>query len=173
MDNKVEIVPVEETEQNNEKQDKVVVYENGISTVDFMLPEDERSILEENLNTYSNVEAMQKTLKEAQKNMKLRQNVKDLKLMEKYSELIDITQETQKEMLDIILQPEYFQALAKKKPEEAFKALKHLGDFNKTNVEARDTLARKLTGNTSNKKFKINLKFSNDSGEEMELGVEN
>lgn len=171
MDNKVEIVPVEDNKEDK-KENKVVVYENGISSVDFMLPEDERSILEENLNTYSNVEAMQKTLKEAQRNMKLRQNVKDLKLMEKYSELIDMTQSTQKEMLDLILQPEYFQSLAKKNPEEAFKALKHLGDFNKTNIEARDTLARKLSGNTSNKKFKINLKFSNDSGEEMELGLE-
>ena len=37
---------------------------------------------------------------------------------------------------------------------------------------AREELAKRITGNTSNKKFKIALKFSNDSGEEFTLGAE-
>lgn len=163
------LVPIEEVE---EKKEEVVVYNQEISTVDFMLPEDEKAILSENLNKYSDVDKMQKTLQQAQKNMKLRQNVKDLNLMEKYSELIDLTQDTQRKMLDVILQPEYFEALAKEDPEKAFKALRSLGEFNKTNMVAREDLYKKINGKSSNKKFKIDLKFSNDSGEEYEFGVE-
>lgn len=165
-ENEVILIPQEE---NN---DKVVVYENGVTSIDFMLPEDEAEILKDNLNVYSNVDEMQKTLKEAQRNMKLRQKVKDLQMAEKYAELIDLTQNKQNEMLQIILQTEAFERLSVKNPEAAFKALKSIGDFNKTNVEAREQLIKKLNGNVSNKKFKIDLKFSNDSGEEYSFGVE-
>lgn len=168
---KAVLVPIEEAQENAEKQE-VVVYNNGVTSVDFMLPEDEREILEENLNVYSDVEKMNNTLKVAQKNMQLRQKVKDLQMMEKYSDIIDLTQNKQAEMLQIILQPEFFESLAREDPEGAFKALKSIGDFNKTNVQAREELAKRITGRSSNKKFKIDLKFSNDSGEEYELGVE-
>lgn len=162
----------EKKDNTEQKDDKVVVYENGITSIDFMLPSDEREILEDNLNVYSNVEEMQKTLKTAQTNMKLRQKVKDLKLMERYTDLIDLTQEKQAEMLQMILQPEAFEKLAQEDPDKAFKALKNIGDFNKNNMLAREELAKRITGNTSNKKFKIALKFSNDSGEEFTLGAE-
>lgn len=158
--------------KEEEKKEDIVVYNNGITTVDFMLPEDERQILEENLNVYSDVEKMQNTLKVAQKNMQLRQKVKDLQMMEKYSDIIDLTQEKESEMLKIILEPNFFAQLAATDPESAFKALKAIGDFNKTNVQAREELAKRLSGRNSNKKFKIDLKFSNDSGEEYSLGVE-
>lgn len=169
----VVLVPVAEQEQEQEGNNQdIVVYNNGITSIDFMLPDDERAILQENLNVYSDVEKMQNTLKVAQKNMQLRQKVKDLQMMEKYSDIIDLTQQKEAEMLKIVLEPEFFAALAAKNPESAFKALKHIGDFQKTNVQAREELAKRMTGRNSNKKFKIDLKFSNDSGEEYSLGVE-
>ena len=161
------LVPIDD---ENETQEVEVL--NNVSTIDFMLPDDERNILQYNLNNYGDTEKMQKTLKEAQKNAKIRQSVKDLQMMEKYSEIIDLTQKKQSEMLQIILQPEYFEALAKEDPEGAFKALRSLGEFNKTNVQAREDLFKKVNGKSSKKKFKIDLKFSNDSGEEYEFGVE-
>ncbi len=162
------LVPIEEEKQS----EPTVVYKDGITSVDFMLPDDERAILEENLNVYSDIEKMNNTLKVAQKNMQLRQKVKDLSLVDKYSDLIDATQKKEAEMLQIVLDEDYFKRLAAKDPEKAFKALKSIGDFNKTNVEAREEIVKRLTGRSSNKKFKINLKFSNDSGEEYEFGVE-
>lgn len=162
------LVPIEEEKQS----EPTVVYKDGITSVDFMLPDDERAILEENLNVYSDIEKMNNTLKVAQKNMQLRQKVKDLSLVDKYSDLIDATQKKEAEMLQIVLDEDYFKRLAAKDPEKAFKALKSIGDFNKTNIEAREEIVKRLTGRSSNKKFKINLKFSNDSGEEYEFGVE-
>lgn len=168
---KVELVPIEEVEEKKDDE-KVVVYNNGITSVDFMLPDDEREILENNLNVYSDVEKMNNTLKVAQKNMQLKQKVKDLNMIDKYSDIIDLTQQKQYEMLQIVLQPGFFEALAKEDPEKAFKALRSLGEFNKTNVHAREEIAKRIGGRASNKQLKINLKFSNDSGEEYELGVE-
>lgn len=156
------VIPV-----NNEKETKVI---NDVSSIDFMLPEEEGKILEKNLNVYGDLESTQKVLKEAQRNAKIKQNIKDLKLMEKYSDIIDLTQEKKIEMLNIILKPEYFEKLAEKNPESAFKALKSLGDFDKSNMNAREELRRKISGKSSSKKIKIALKFSNDSGEEFELG---
>lgn len=164
------LVPIEENKQ--EKQEEVVVYKNGITSIDFILPSDEREILEKNLNVYSDMEKMNNTLKVAQRNMQIKQKVKDLEMMDKYADLIDVTQKKEAEMLEIVLDPEFFARLAAKNPEAAFKALKSIGDFNKTNVEARENLAKRISGKSSNKKFKINLKFSNDSGEEYEFGVE-
>lgn len=166
------LTPVIVEEEKEENKPEIVVYNNGITSIDFMLPDEERAILEQNLNVYSDIDKMQTTLKEAQKNMQLKQKVKDMQMMDRYSEIIDITQQRQAEMLEVILNPEVFQQYALEDPDKAFKALKSIGDFNKTNVQAREDLAKRMSGRSSNKKFKIDLKFSNDSGEEYSLGVE-
>ena len=63
------LVPKEENRELSENEiQEAIVYENGVTSLDFMLPEDEREILDKNLNNYSDLEKMQKALNLAKKN---------------------------------------------------------------------------------------------------------
>ena len=56
------LTPKTEIEPTDQEIQDAIVYENGVTSIDFMLPEDEREILEKNLNQYSDIEKMQKVL---------------------------------------------------------------------------------------------------------------
>ena len=52
------------------------------------------------------------------------------------------------------------------------KAYKEVGLLNKAMLDAREGMIQKLKAGRSGKKAKIALKFTNDSGEDYQLGAE-
>ena len=74
---------IEPTE--NDIQD-AVVYSNEVTSIDFMMPEDERKIIEKNLNLYGNVNEMKKVLNIAKSNKLLSEEIRTLELVEKTGE---------------------------------------------------------------------------------------
>lgn len=148
-----------------------VVYENGVTSIDFMMPEDERQILENNLNVYGDAVKANKILKMATNNMKLRQGIKELEQIDKLNDGIDVGQLKLNEMLQFIDINAYAN-LQKSDPEAASKALKNVSIALSSMMQVRDNKVKSLSGTTSNKKMKIGIVFKNDNGEETSLGVE-
>ena len=94
------LVPQKEKREMTEEEIRdAIVYTNGVTSLDFMLPEDEREILDKNLNNYSDMEKMQKALNLAKKNKLLSEDVKTLDQISKANELID-------NMFDVMNNPE-------------------------------------------------------------------
>ena len=56
--------------------------------------------------------------------------------------------------------------------QDVSKAYKELGIMNKAMMDARDNMLNKLKAGKSGKKAKIALKFTNDEGEDFQLGAE-
>lgn len=162
---KQEILPTEQEIQD------AVVYENGITSIDFMMPEDEREILEKNLNQYSDMEKMQKVLNMAKKNKIIKEDIETLNQIAKADELIN-------NMYDIMNDPENLEMINKyirqklESGQDVAKAYKEIGLMNKAMIDAREGMVNKLRAGKSGKKAKIALKFTNDSGEDFQLGAE-
>ena len=148
-----------------------VVYENGVTSIDFMLPENERQILEANLNQYSDMEKMKKVLSMAKKNKVMKEEVETLNQIAKADELIN-------NMYDIMNDPRNLEMIGKyirqrlANGQDVSKAYKELGIMNKAMMDARENMLNKLKAGKSGKKAKIALKFTNDEGEDFQLGAE-
>ena len=150
---------------------EAMVYDNGVTTIDFMMPEKERQILENNLNVYQNVDKTNKILKKATSNMKIRQGIKELEQIDKLGDIIDNGQLKLNEMLKNI-DISAFYKLQETDPEAASKAIKNISIAISSMMQVRDNKVKSLNGSTSNKKVKIGIIFKNDCGEDTSLGVE-
>lgn len=166
-----EINSPEVIEVDNDEVKEATVYENGVTSIDFMMPEDERQILENNLNVYGDVTKANKILKTATSNMKLRQAIKELEQIDKLGDGIDMGQLKLNEMLKYIDINAYAE-LQRNDPEAASKAIKNVSIALASMMQVRDNKVKSLTGKTNSKKMKIGIVFKNDSGEETSLGVE-
>lgn len=160
----------EEIEPSDEEIKDAVVYENGVTSIDFMMPQDEREILEKNLNVYSDVKKMQSVLNIAKQNKAISEDLKSL-------ELISKTGEFSNKLFDLLMNEKNLAVLEQyiqRKFEEGdiAKAYKEVGLLNKAMLDAREGMIQKLKAGRTGKKAKIALKFTNDSGEDYQLGAE-
>lgn len=150
--------------------EQAVVLPNGATNIDFMMPEEEREILEKNLNVYGNMEKMKNLLNVAKVNKTISEDLKTLELISKTGELSD-------RIFDLMLNEDnlaVLEAYIQRKFEEGdiAKAYKEIGLMNKALLDARETMLQKMKAGKSGKKAKIALKFTNDSGEDFQLGAE-
>ena len=166
------LVPQKEKREMTEQEIRdAIVYTNGVTSLDFMLPEDEREILDKNLNNYSDMEKMQKALNLAKKNKLLSEDVKTLGQISKANELID-------NMFDVMNNPENIDMINKyirqklENGQDISKAYKEIGLMTKAMIDAREGMISKLKTNRSGKNMKIAIKFTNDSGEDCQLGAD-
>lgn len=160
----------EKVEPTSEEIQDAVVYENGVTSIDFMMPEEERKILEKNLNVYSDVKKMQEVLNIAKRNKSISEDLKTL-------ELISKTGDFSNKLFDLLMNEKNLSVLEEymqRKFDEGdiAKAYKEVGLLNKAMLDARDGMVQKLKAGRSGKKAKIALKFTNDSGEDYQLGAE-
>lgn len=166
------LVPQKQKRDMTEEEIRdAIVYTNGVTSLDFMLPEDEREILDKNLNNYSDMEKMQKALNLAKKNKLLSEDVKTLDQISKANELID-------NMFDVMNNPENIDMINKyirqklENGQDISKAYKEIGLMTKAMIDAREGMISKLKTNRSGKNMKIAIKFTNDSGEDFQLGAD-
>ena len=154
---------IEPTE--NDIQD-AVVYSNEVTSIDFMMPEDERKIIEKNLNLYGNVNEMKKVLNIAKSNKLLSEEIRTLELVEFSNKLFDLLMSED----NLAVLEEYIQR--KFEEGDIAKAYKEVGLLNKAMLDAREGMINKLKAGKSGKTAKIALKFTNDSGDDFQLGAE-
>ena len=166
------LIPKEDTRKISEQEiEDAVVYENGVTSLDFMLPDDEREILDKNLNNYSDMEKMKKALNLAKKNKLLSEDVKTLGQISKANELID-------NMFDVMNNPENIDMINQyirqklENGQDVAKAYKEIGLMAKAMIDAREGMISKMKTNKSGKNMKIAIKFTNDSGEDFQLGAD-
>lgn len=162
---KEEYVPTEQEIQD------AVVYEGGVTSIDFMMPEDERKILEQNLNKYSDVEKMKKVLNVAKKNKLLQEDIETLNQIAKTDQLINSIYDVMNDPRNIQMINNYIRQKLESGQDVA-KAYKEIGLMNKAMIDAREGMLRRMRAGNSGKKAKIALKFTNDSGEDFQLGAE-
>lgn len=160
---KVEDIPVEEI--NN-----ALVYENGVTSIDFMMPEEERKIIENNINKYSDMTKLKKVLNVAKQNKVLSEEIETLNLIAKTDKLTN-------QIFDVMTSPENIQKLneyiqQKLEAGDVAKAYKEIGLMNKAMLDARDGMINKLRTNDSGKKSRVVLKFTNNDGQDFQLGAE-
>lgn len=165
-------IPNEEEQKISEQEvQDAVIYENGVTSLDFMLPDDEREILDRNLNNYSDMEKMKKALNLAKKNKLLSEDVKTLNQISKANELID-------NMFDVMNNPENIDMINQyirqklENGQDVAKAYKEIGLMAKAMIDAREGMISKMKTNKSGKNMKIAIKFTNDSGEDFQLGAD-
>lgn len=159
----VDDIPTEEI--NN-----ALVYENGVTSIDFMMPEKEREIIEANINKYSDMTKMKKVLNVAKQNKVLSEDIETLNLISKTDKLTN-------QIFDVMTSPENIQKLneyiqQKLEAGDVAKAYKEIGLMNKAMLDARDGMISKLKTNDSGKRSKIVLRFTNDDGQDFQLGAE-
>ncbi len=166
------LVPQKEKREMTEEEIRdAIVYTNGVTSLDFMLPEDEREILDKNLNNYSDMEKMQKALNLAKKNKLLSEDVKTLDQISKANELID-------NMFDVMNNPENIDMINQyirqklEAGQDVAKAYKEIGLMAKAMIDAREGMISKMKTNKTGKNMKIAIKFTNDSGEDFQLGAD-
>lgn len=164
------LVPTEQKEVTEEQIQEAVVLPDGATSIDFMMPEDEREILEKNLNLYGDMEKMKKMLNVAKSNKMISEDLKTLELVSKTGELSN-------RIFDLMLNEDNLAVLEdyiQRKFEEGdiAKAYKEIGMMNKAILDARETMLQKLKSGKSGKKARIALKFTNDSGEDFQLGAD-
>ncbi len=166
------LIPNEEEQKISEQEvQDAVIYENGVTSLDFMLPDDEREILDRNLNNYSDMEKMKKALNLAKKNKLLSEDVKTLNQISKANELID-------NMFDVMNNPENIDMINQyirqklENGQDVAKAYKEIGLMAKAMIDAREGMISKMKTNKSGKNMKIAIKFTNDSGEDFQLGAD-
>lgn len=164
-------IPEDVIEINEKDVKELEVYNNNVTDIDFMMPEREKQILENNINVFENVEKTNKILKQATSNMKIRQGIKELDQIDKLGDIIDSGQLKLNQMLECV-DLESYKELQKSDPEAASKAIKNIAIAVSSMIQVRDSKVKSLTGSTSSKKVKIGIVFKNDSGEETALGVE-
>ena len=164
------LAPKQEVEPSDEDIENAIVYNGDVTSIDFMMPEDERKILEKNLNLYSDIKEMQKVLNQAKQNKLISEDLKTLELVSK-------TGEFSNKLFDLLMNEKNLAVLEQyiqRKFEEGdiAKAYKEVGLLNKAMLDARDGMINKLRVGRTGKKAKIALKFTNDSGEDYQLGAE-
>lgn len=166
------LAPKEEGKEISDQEvQEAIVYENGVTSLDFMLPDDEREILDKNLNNYSDMEKMKKALNLAKKNKLLSEDVKTLGQISKANELID-------NMFDVMNNPENIDMINQyirqklEAGQDVAKAYKEIGLMAKAMIDAREGMISKLKTSKSGKNMKIAIKFTNDSGEDFQLGAD-
>lgn len=164
------LIPNKEQEKTDEDIEKAVVLPGGATTIDFMMPEEEREILEKNINVYGDMEKMKKLLNTAKTNKVISEDLKTLELISKTGQLSD-------RIFDLMLNEDnltVLEAYIQRKFEEGdiAKAYKEIGMMNKALLDARETMLQKMKVGKSGKKAKIALKFTNDSGEDFQLGAD-
>ena len=162
--------PKKEIEATDEEIQNAVVLPGGATSIDFMMPEDEREILEKNLNVYGDMEKMKKMLNVAKSNKMISEDLKTLELISKTGQLSD-------RIFDLMLDEDnlaVLEAYIQRKFEEGdiAKAYKEIGMMNKALLDARETMLQKMKVGRSGKKARIALKFTNDSGEDFQLGAD-
>ena len=158
----------EPTELKEEDIKEAVVLPGGATSIDFMMPEQEREILEKNLNVYGDMEKMKKLLNTAKTNKMISEDLRSLELISKTGEVSD-------RIFDLMLNEDNLKVLEKyiqRKFDEGdiAKAYKEIGMMNKALLDARETMLQKVRSGKSGKKAKIALKFTNYSGEDFQLG---
>lgn len=170
--NSVFLVPKEENKEiSDEVIQEAIVYENGVTSLDFMLPEDEREILDKNLNNYSDMEKMKKALNLAKKNKLLSEEVKTLNQISKADQLIDNMFEVMNNPENIDMINQYIRQKLESGQDVA-KAYKEIGLMAKAMIDAREGMISKMKTNRTGKNMKIAIKFTNDSGEDFQLGAD-
>lgn len=162
--------PEKKNEIDEEDAKQAVILSNEVTSIDFMMPEEEREILEKNLNMYGNIQEMKKVLNAAKANKVLSEDIKTL-------ELISKTGEFSNQLFDLLMNEDNLDVLQKyiqRKFEEGdiAKAYKEVGLLNKAMLDAREGMLNKLKAGKSGKTAKIALKFTNDSGQDFQLGAE-
>ena len=157
-------------EATQEEIDNAIVLSNNATSIDFMMPEDERQIIEKNLNLYSDMEAMQKVLNIAKKNKKMSEDIKTLDLISKMGEISDLLSET---LVDERTRQALIENIQQQIEEgDIMKGYKELATANKIMLDARQELMKSLNSQGNKRSARIALKFENDNGEDFELGVE-
>ena len=166
------LLPKEEQEIVVDKTDikDAIVYSNDVTSIDFMMPEQERNIIERNLNIYDDQKKLQQVLAIAKKNKRLSEDIKNLEFISKEGELGD-------KLLDVMSDDSSIEVLLKSFKEkmekgESGKAYKELATAYKIIMDARQEKFKQLNGQKSGKSARIALKFKNDAGEEYDIGVE-
>lgn len=159
-----------EKEVSNAEIQEATVYENGATSIDFMMPEDEREILEKNLNTYGDLKKMQEVLNVAKKNKAISEDLKSLEIISKLGDFSNKIFDMLMDEKNLAVLEQYIQR--KFEEGDIAKAYKEVGLLNKAMLDAREGMIQKLKAGRSGKKAKIALKFTNDSGEDYQLGAE-
>ena len=164
------LVPKEQKEVTEEQVQEAIVLPDGATSIDFMMPEQEREILEKNLNVYGDMEKMKKMLNIAKANKSISEDLKTLELISKTGDLTDrifelMLNEDNLEVLEAYIQRKFEEG-------DIAKAYKEIGMMNKALLDARETMLQKLKSGKSGKKARIALKFTNDSGEDFQLGAD-
>lgn len=164
------LAPEETREITEEDIQEAVVLPGGATSVDFMMPEEEREILEKNLNVYGDMKKMKELLNTAKANKVISEDLKTLELISKTGELSE-------RIFDLMLNEDNLAVLEQyiqRKFEEGdiAKAYKEIGMMNKALLDARETMLQKMKAGKSGKKARIALKFTNDSGEDFQLGAD-
>lgn len=160
----------QKVEATDEQINDAVVYNGEVTSIDFMMPEEERAILEQNLNVYGDVKQMQKVLNAAKRNKLISEEIKSL-------ELIGKTGDVSSRLFDMMMDPKNLATLERylqRKFEEGdiAKAYKEVGLTAKLMLDAREAMQNKMKAGKSGKTAKIALKFTNDNGEDFQLGAE-
>lgn len=160
----------QKVEATDEQINDAVVYNGEVTSIDFMMPEEERAILEQNLNVYGDVKQMEKVLNAAKRNKLISEEIKSL-------ELIGKTGDVSSKLFDMMIDPKNLATLEKylqRKFEEGdiAKAYKEVGLTAKLMLDAREAMQNKMKAGKSGKTAKIALKFTNDNGEDFQLGAE-
>lgn len=159
-----------EEEASEEEVKEAIVYPNGMTSLDFMMPQDEREILEQNLNVYNDLAEMQKVLNVAKKNKKMSEDIKTLKIISDSTELINKMAEVMGDERSIEMLLKSFREKAEKG--DTAKAYKELATTYKLFIDAREEMTKRLNGAGNKKSARIALKFTNDNGESFELGAD-
>ncbi len=164
------LVPEKQKEVTEEQIEEAVVLPDGATSIDFMMPDDEREILERNINVYGDMDKMKKLLNVAKANKLISEDLKTLELVSKTGQLSD-------RIFDLMLNEDNLAVLEQyiqRRFEEGdiAKAYKEIGMMNKALLDARETMLQKMKTGKSGKKAKIALKFTNDSGEDFQLGAD-
>lgn len=164
------LLPQKETEITEEQIEEAIVLPGGVTTIDFMMPEEEREILEKNINVYGDMEKMKKLLNVAKSNKIVSEDLRTLELVSKTGQLTDrifelMMNEDNLEVLEQYIQRRFEEG-------DIAKAYKEIGMMNKALLDARETMLAKMKTGRSGKKAKIALKFTNDKGEDFQLGAD-
>ena len=164
------LAPEKRKKITEEDVEEAVVLPGGATSVDFMMPEEEREILEKNLNVYGDMKKMKELLNTAKANKVISEALKTLELISKTGELSE-------RIFDLMLNEDNLAVLEQyiqRKFEEGdiAKAYKEIGMMNKALLDARETMLQKMKAGKSGKKARIALKFTNDSGEDFQLGAD-
>lgn len=160
----------EKPEITDEQINEAIVYSNEVTSIDFMMPENEREIVEKNLNLYGDLEKMQKVLNIAKKNKRISEDIKTLELISKSGEVSNL-------LFDILTDEETVSAVRENIKEQikggdVMKGYKNLATANKILLDAREEMTKRLNSNGNKKNARIALKFTNDNGEDFQLGVD-